>query len=205
MNVILGRKLGMTQLFTDDGSVVPVTVVSAGPCTVVQKRTGERDGYHAVQLGYEEVAEKRLSSAETGHCKAAGVAPVRVLQEVRLDGPSDLEVGAQVTVSVFSAGDKVKVTGRAKGRGFQGVIKRHNFSGGRKTHGSHFHRAPGSIGASAYPSHVQKGQKLPGQMGNHKVTTSNLEIVEVDAEENLLLIKGAVPGGRNGLVRITRA
>jgi len=205
MNVILGRKLGMTQVFTDDGSVVPVTVVSAGPCTVVQKRTDERDGYHAVQLGYEEVGEKRLSGAEVGHCKAAGVAAVRVLQEVRLDGPSDLEVGAQVTVSLFSSGDKVKVTGRAKGRGFQGVIKRHNFSGGPKTHGSHFHRAPGSIGASAWPAHVQKGQKLPGQMGNHKVTTSNLEIVEVDAEENLLLIKGTVPGGRNGLVRITRA
>jgi len=195
----------MTQVFTDDGSVVPVTVVSAGPCTVVQKRTDERDGYHAVQLGYEEVAEKRLTGAEVGHCKAAGVAAVRVLQEVRLDGPSEMEVGDQVTVSLFTSGDKVKVTGRAKGRGFQGVIKRHNFSGGPKTHGSHFHRAPGSIGASAYPSHVQKGQKLPGQMGNHKVTTSNLEIVEVDAEENLLLIKGTVPGGRNGLVRITRA
>jgi len=205
MNVILGRKLGMTQIFTDDGSKVPVTVVAAGPCTVVQKRTDERDGYHAVQLGYDEVAEKRLSNAEVGHCKAAGVATVRVLQEVRLDAPSEMEVGDQVTVSVFSAGDKVKVTGRAKGRGFQGVIKRHNFSGGPKTHGSHFHRAPGSVGASAYPSHVQKGQKLPGQMGNHKVTTSNLEIVEVDAEENLLLIKGTVPGGRNGLVRITRA
>jgi len=205
MNVILGRKLGMTQIFTDDGSKVPVTVIAAGPCTVVQKRTDERDGYHAVQLGYDEVAEKRLSNAEAGHCKAAGVATVRVLQEVRLDAPSKMEIGDQVTVSLFSAGDKVKVTGRAKGRGFQGVIKRHNFSGGPKTHGSHFHRAPGSIGASAYPSHVQKGQKLPGQMGNHKVTTSNLEIVEVDAEENLLLIKGTVPGGRNGLVRITRA
>ncbi len=205
MNVILGRKLGMTQIFTDSGAMVPVTVIAAGQCTVVQKRTGERDGYEAVQLGYEEVAEKRLSAAELGHCKAAGVAPARILQEVRLDEPSEMEVGDQVTVSLFSAGDKVKVTGRAKGRGFQGVIKRHNFSGGPKTHGSHFHRAPGSIGASAYPARVQKGQKLPGQMGNHKVTTSNLEIVEVDAEENLLLIRGAVPGGRNGLVRITRA
>ncbi len=205
MNVILGRKLGMTQVFTDDGKVVPVTVVAAGPCTVVQKRTVERDGYDAVQLGFEEVEERRLTKAEAGHCKAAGVAPVRVLQEVRLDGPSDLAVGDQVTVSLFSPGDKVKVTGRAKGRGFQGVIKRHNFSGGRKTHGSHFHRAPGSIGASAWPAHVQKGQKLPGQMGNHKVTTSNLEIVEVDTDENLLLIKGSVPGSRNGLVRINRA
>lgn len=205
MNAILGRKLGMTQIFTADGTVVPVTVVSAGPCTVVQKRTDKRDGYHAVQLGYEAVAERRLTHAELGHCKAAGVAPMRVLSEVRLDAPGDLQVGDQITVALFSPGDKVKVTGFAKGRGFQGVIKRHNFRGGPAAHGSHFHRAPGSLGASAFPSHVQKGTKLPGQMGNNKVTTSNLEIVEVDVEGNLLLIKGTVPGGRNGLVRVTRA
>ena len=205
MNVLLGRKLGMTQVFTADGAMVPVTVVSAGPCTVVQKRTDKRDGYHAIQLGYEEVAEGRLSRAELGHCKAAGVAPMRVLDEVSLEGPGELEVGDQVTVALFSVGDKVKVTGTSKGRGFQGVIKRHNFHGGPGAHGSHFHRAPGSLGPSADPSHVQKGTKLPGQMGNNKVTTSNLEIVEVDAEGNLLLIKGTVPGGRNGLVRITRA
>ncbi|RMF86663.1 MAG: 50S ribosomal protein L3 [Nitrospirae bacterium] len=205
MDTILGRKLGMTRIFTEDGRAVPVTVVAAGPCTVVQRKSAARDGYDAVQLGYEPVPERKLNRPELGHFKAAGVEPMRVLQEVRVDGGEELSVGDQVTVAIFSPGDKVKVTGRAKGRGFQGVVKRHNFKGGRKTHGSHFHRAPGSIGASAYPSRVQKGRKLPGHMGDHQVSVRNLEVVEVDPEENLLLLKGAVPGARNGLLRITRA
>ena len=205
MNVIVGRKLGMTQIFDDEGRSIPVTVVQAGPCTVVQKKNKQRDGYDALQVGYEAAKEKHLSRAQIGHCKAAGVAPVRVLEEIRLDEPSDLAVGDQITVAAFSAGDVVKVTGRTIGRGFQGVVRRHGFSGGRMTHGSHFHRAPGSIGASADPSHVRKGTKLPGHMGDRRVTIKNLRVVEVLPEENLLLIRGGVPGAINGLLRITGA
>jgi len=205
MNVIVGRKLGMTQVFDDEGRSIPVTVVQAGPCTVVQKKNKQRDGYDALQVGYEAAKEKHLSRAQIGHCKAAGVAPVRVLEEIRLDEPSDLAVGDQITVAVFSAGDVVRVTGRTIGRGFQGVVRRHGFSGGRMTHGSHFHRAPGSIGASADPSHVRKGTKLPGHMGDRRVTIKNLRVVEVLPEENLLLIRGGVPGAINGLLRITGA
>jgi len=205
MNVIVGRKLGMTQIFDDEGRAIPVTVVQAGPCTVVQKKSRQRDGYDALQVGYEAAKEKHLSRAQLGHCKAAGVAPVRVLEEIRLDEPSDLAVGDQITVAAFSAGDVVKVTGRTIGRGFQGVVRRHGFSGGRMTHGSHFHRAPGSIGASADPSHVRKGTKLPGHMGDRRVTIKNLRVVEVLPDENLLLIRGGVPGAINGLLRITGA
>ena len=205
MNVIVGRKLGMTQVFDDAGRSIPVTVVQAGPCTVVQKKSKERDGYDALQVGFESAKEKHLSRGQLGHCKAAGVAPVRVLEEIRLDGPSDLAVGDQITVAAFSAGDVVKVTGRTIGRGFQGVVRRHGFHGGRITHGSHFHRAPGSIGASADPSHVRKGTKLPGQMGDQRVTIKNLRVVEVLPDENLLLIRGGVPGAINGLLRITGA
>jgi len=205
MNTIIGRKLGMTQVFDDEGRAIPVTVVQAGPCTVVQKKSKQRDGYDALQVGYEAAKEKHLSRAQLGHCKAAGVAPVRVLEEIRLDEPSDLAVGDQITVAAFSAGDVVKVTGRTIGRGFQGVVRRHGFSGGRMTHGSHFHRAPGSIGASADPAHVRKGTKLPGHMGDRRVTIKNLRVVEVLPDENLLLIRGGVPGAINGLLRITGA
>jgi large subunit ribosomal protein L3 len=205
MNVIVGRKLGMTQVFDDEGRAIPVTVVQAGPCTVVQKKSKQRDGYDALQVGFETAKEKHLSRAQIGHCKAAGVAPLRVLEEIRLTEPSDLAVGDQITVAAFSAGDVVKVTGRTIGRGFQGVVRRHGFHGGRMTHGSHFHRAPGSLGASADPSHVRKGTKLPGHMGDRRVTTKNLRVVEVLPEENLLLIRGGVPGAVNGLLRITGA
>jgi large subunit ribosomal protein L3 len=205
MNVIVGRKLGMTQLFDDEGRAIPVTVVNAGPCTVVQKKSRERDGYDALQIGFETAKEKHLSRAETGHCKAAGTEAMRVLTEIRLDAPSDLAVGDQITVAAFAAGDVVKVTGRSKGRGFQGVMRRHGHRGGRMTHGSHFHRAPGSIGASADPSHVRKGTKLPGHMGDRRVTVKNLRVVEVLPEENVLLIRGGVPGAVNGLLRITGA
>jgi large subunit ribosomal protein L3 len=205
MNVIVGRKLGMTQVFDDEGHAIPVTVVSAGPCAVVQKKSKERDGYDALQIGYEVAKEKQLSRARIGHYKAAGTPLMRVLTEIRLDAPSDLAVGDQITVAAFSAGDVVKVTGRTKGRGFQGVVRRHGHHGGRMTHGSHFHRAPGSLGASADPSHVRKGTKLPGHMGDQRVTVKNLQVVRVLPEDNLLLIRGGVPGAVNGLLRITRA
>ncbi|MGD2062551.1 MAG: 50S ribosomal protein L3 [Nitrospirota bacterium] len=205
MNTILGRKLGMTQIFDDEGRAIPVTVVSAGPCTVVQRKSKERDGYDALQIGYEAAKEKHLSRARVGHCKAAGVAPVRLLTEIRLDEPSDLAVGDEITVAAFSAGDVVKVAGRSKGRGFQGVVRRHGHHGGRKTHGSHFHRAPGSIGASADPSRVRKGTKLPGHMGDRRMTVKNLQVIEVLPEDNLLLIRGGLPGAVNGLLRITGA
>lgn len=205
MNVILGKKLGMTQVYDDEGRAIPVTVVSAGPCTVVQKKTVERDGYDALQIGYGEVKEKHRTKALAGHFKAAGVGLSRFLTEVRLDEVSDLAVGDEITVDAFSPGDRVKVTGQSKGKGFQGVIRRYGFKGGRKTHGSHFHRAPGSIGASAWPARVQKGQKLPGQMGAKKVSVKNLEVVEVLPEDNLLLIRGGIPGSKDGLLRITRA
>jgi large subunit ribosomal protein L3 len=194
----------MTQVFDQEGRAIPVTVVSAPPCTIVQKKTVERDGYVAVQIGCEDVKARHLSRPQLGHFKAAGLSPRRVVEEVRVDGSEELEVGQEVTVEAFAAGDLVKVTGRTKGRGFQGVIRRHGFRGGRKTHGSHFHRSGGSIGASAWPARVMKGRGMPGHMGNARVSVKNLEVVEVIAEDHLLLIKGSVPGSKNGLLRITK-
>jgi large subunit ribosomal protein L3 len=198
---IIGKKVGMTQVFAEDGSIVPVTVVQAGPCFIVQKKTADKDGYDAVQLGLvEKVSNRRITSAVRGHFEKAGVQPVKTLVEVEYSG--DANVGDRVQVDIFKAGDHIDVVGRSKGKGFQGVMKRHNFGGGRATHGSMFHRAPGSIGASAFPSRVMKGMRMGGRMGGDQVTVKNLRIAKIDVENNLLYIRGAVPGGRNGLVLV---
>jgi len=188
----------MTQVFGEDGTVTPVTVLQAGPCVVSQKKTTETDGYEATQLAFQEVKAKKLNKPLLGHLNRSGTAPHRHLVEVR--GSDELTVGSTVTVEVFEPGDKIRVSGIGKGKGFQGVMKRHNFKGGPGGHGSRFHRAPGSIGASASPARVFKGTRLPGQMGNKKVTQSGLTVVSTDPERNLLLIKGAVPGGKGSLV-----
>ena len=198
---ILGRKEGMTQLFDpESGSVTPVTVIEAGPCPVVQIRTAAADGYDAVQLAFEPVAERKLSKGEVGHLKKAGVDAHRHLAEFR--GETGLAVGETVTVEAFQPGDKVKVAGISVGKGFQGTIKRHNFKRGPVTHGSHNVRAPGSIGASATPSRVFKGMKMAGRMGGKRITQLGLVIHEIDAEQNLLLVKGSIPGPKKGLVEI---
>jgi len=205
MAAILGKKLGMTQVFREDGSVVPVTVIEAGPCKVTAVRDVERDGYAAVQLAFDEVKEGKLSRAEVGHLKKAGASPMRHLVEFRdesLGAEEGPKVGDDVTVASFESGQRVKVSGVSIGKGFQGGIKRHNFSRGPVTHGSHNVRAPGSIGASAFPARVFKGTRMPGQMGNRRVTQRGLEIADVDAERNLLLVKGSVPGSRNAVVEV---
>jgi len=200
---IIGKKLGMTQIFNEQGQVVPVTVVQAGPCVVVQRKTAEKDGYDAVQIGFVDASGgKRASKAEKGHCEKKGVAPVRVLRELKVDASNPAKPGDSVLVTLFEANSKIHVTGTSKGKGFAGVIKRHHFKGGRATHGSMFHRAPGSIGGSSYPSRVFPGMRMAGHMGAQQVTVRNLEIAKVDAENNLLLIKGAVPGPKGGYVVI---
>ena len=199
MKGIVGRKLGMTQLFDEEsGQVTPVTVIEAGPCPVVAVRTEEADGYDAVQLAFDEVSERKLSKPEVGHLAKYKVGPHRRLVELR--GPSELAPGETVTVEAFEPGERVKVTGVSIGKGFQGTIKRHRFHRGPVSHGSHNVRAPGSIGASATPSRVFKGQKMPGQMGSQTVTQLGLTVVDRDVEQNLLLVKGAVPGHKNGYV-----
>jgi large subunit ribosomal protein L3 len=196
---IIGKKVGMTQVFAEDGALIPVTVVQAGPCLVVQKKTTEKDGYDAVQIGLvEKISSRRVTSALRGHFEKAGVQPLRTLAEVPYSG--DANIGDRVQVDIFKAGDAIDVVGQSKGKGFQGVVKRHGFGGGRESHGSMFHRAPGSIGASAFPSRVMKGMRMGGRMGGDQVTVKNLRVAKVDAENNLLYIRGAVPGGRNGLV-----
>lgn len=199
---IIGKKLGMTQIFLEDGTRVPVTVVQAGPCVVVQKKSSDVDGYSAVQVGFEAVQAAKANAAERGHCVKAGKGVFRYLREFKLDQQSDLNIGDELTVQQFEAGDLIDVTGTSIGKGFQGVIKRHNFKGGRASHGSRFHRAPGSIGCSATPSRVFKNKKMPGQMGNERVTVQRLQVVRVDADQNLLLIKGAIPGSKNNVVVI---
>ena len=201
MKGILGRKLGMTQIFDpESGVVTPVTVIEAGPCPVVQVRTNETDGYEAVQLAFEPVADRKISKPELGHLQKGQTTAHRRLVEFR--GPSELLVGESVTVVVFEPGDPVKVAGVSHGKGFQGTIKRHNFKRGPKTHGSHNIRKPGSIGASATPSRVFKGVRMAGRMGGKRVTQVGLVIHEVDVERNLLLVKGAIPGPKNGFVEI---
>ena len=201
MAALLGKKLGMTQVFQDDGRVERVSVVEAGPCHVTGIRTVDRDGYEAVQLGFGKTTEKRLQKARLGHLKKADAPPLRHLAEFR-DEAGELQVGETVTVEAFEKGQVVKVAGTSKGKGFQGTIKRHNFSRGPVTHGSHNVRAPGSIGASATPSRVFKGIRGPGQMGNKRVTQRGLTVVDVDAERNLLLLRGSVPGPKGGTVEI---
>jgi large subunit ribosomal protein L3 len=204
---ILGRKLGMTQLFTEEGERLSATVIEAGPCWVTGVREPERDGYRAVQLAFGETKERRLQKSRRGHLKKAGAPALKHLAEFRLgdDEDGELKIGEQVTVAAFEKGQRVKVSGRSKGKGFQGTIRRHNFHRGPVSHGSHNVRAPGSIGASATPSHVLKGVRMPGQMGNQRVTQLGLEVIEVDANRNLLIVRGAVPGPRGGLVEVRSA
>jgi large subunit ribosomal protein L3 len=203
---ILGRKLGMTQVFDDGNRVVPVTVIEAGPCRVVQLKTPERDGYAAVQLAFGETKAARLTKPELGHLKTANAEPSKYLAELRVDDLSSFEVGQLLKADVFTAGERVDVTGISKGHGFSGVMKRHNFGGQGASHGNHKkHRAPGAIGACATPARVFKGVRMAGQYGNTRVTTLNLEVVEGDAERNLLLVRGAVPGPAGGLVFVRNA
>jgi large subunit ribosomal protein L3 len=206
VNGIIGKKVGMTQIFAPDGTVTSVTVIKAGPCVVVQRKTASTDGYEAVQLGLvEDKAPRNTNKPMAGHFKKANLPPTRVLREFRLDaGANSANVGDQVLASAFAANDKVDIIGTSKGRGFAGVVKRHGFSGGRATHGSMFHRAPGSIGQSAYPSRVFKGTRMPGHMGDERHTIRNLKIVQVNAEENLILVKGAVPGPNGAVVIIKK-
>jgi large subunit ribosomal protein L3 len=202
---IIGKKLGMTQIFHEDGGVVPATVVQAGPCTVTQVKTPLKEKYGALQLGFEERDKKRVKKPLQGHFEKAKVPTFRYLKEFRVADPSPFQVGQVITVEEFKVGDLVDVTGISKGKGFMGVVKRWGFRGGRATHGSMFHRAPGSIGASSYPSRVWPGQKMGGHTGNQRATLQNLEVVDVRARQNLLLIKGAVPGGSRGLLLIHEA
>lgn len=202
VNGLLGIKLGMTQVFTPEGRVIPVSVVEAGPCYVVTERTGEV--VNAVQLAFKEVKEKHVTKPLLGHFKKNGVSPSRYLAEFKGDIES-LKIGQELTVDMFKEGDLIDVTGVTKGKGFQGVVKRHKFAGGPATHGSMFHRAPGSIGSSSYPSRVRKNKRLPGQMGNKRRTVQNLEVVGVRKEDNLLLIKGAVPGSKGTLLIVKKA
>ena len=199
---LLGKKLGMTQIFDDKGRQVPVTVVAAGPCAVVQRRTPERDGYAAIQLGFGDVKPSRVNKPETGHFKKAGITPRRLVREIRWDGPDAPDVGQEVTVGIFAAGELVDVIGRSKGKGYAGVVKRHHAGRGPMTHGSKYHRRVGSLNAGTSPSRVFKGRKMPGHMGSERVTVQGLELVRVDAERNLLLVKGAVPGVRGSWLTI---
>jgi large subunit ribosomal protein L3 len=202
---ILGRKLGMTRVFGDDGSVIPVTVIHAGPCPVIQKKEASTDKYTAVQIGFDTIEDKKLNKPGNGHQAKAGRGSYRVLREIRLDEADEFEVGTDITVDIFTPGDKVKVTGTSKGKGFQGPMKRWNFRGLSASHGvEKVHRSPGAIGQCADPSKVFKGKKMAGQMGNKKVTCINVEVVDVRADDNLLIVKGQVPGPKNGLVMVRK-
>lgn len=198
---ILARKEGMTQIFDDSGRVIPVTVLKAGPCKVIMKRTADRDGYEAVQVGFEEKKLSRVNKPERGHFDGAQAAPTRVLKEFRLENTDEYEPGQEITSDIFAAGDKVDISGISKGKGFTGSIKRHNQSTGPKTHGSHYYRGPGTLGPME-PSKVFKGRPLPGRMGGKTSTILNLEVVDVDPDNNVLLVKGAVPGHRGTLLEV---
>ena len=202
MKNMLGRKVGMTQIFKEDGSVVPVTVIQAGPLYVVQKKTVEKDGYNAIQIGFESIKENRINKPAKGHFDKSEVEYKKYLREFRVGNPDEFQIGQEIKVDVFEEGDMVDVIGTSKGKGTQGVIKRHGFARGRETHGSKFHRAPGGLSAGTYPGRVFKGHKMGGRMGNERVTVQNLEIVRVDAEKNLILVKGGVPGPKKGIVTI---
>jgi len=202
---LLGKKIGQTRIFTEGGRSVHVTLLEAGPCQVVQRKTEERDGYEAVQLGYGERKKARCTKPELGHYKRAGLDPKKVIREFRVDGASELKAGDEISASIFEAGERVDITGESKGRGFAGVHRRHHFGGGPGGHGSNFHRRPGSIGQSADPSRVYKGKKMPGQMGNKRVTVQNLEVVQVDTEKNIIVVRGAVPGAVGGVVVVKKS
>jgi large subunit ribosomal protein L3 len=205
VNGIIGKKVGMTQVYAEDGRAIPVTVLEAGPCVVVQRKSKEKDGYVAVQLGLvESRGARRVTKPMKGHFDKAGLPPCRVLRELEVTEASEVKVGDKISVDLFAAGDKVVVTGVSKGRGFQGVIRRHGFGGGKATHGSMFHRAPGSIGASAYPSRVLKGTRAAGHLGSDRVSVRNLEVMRVDGANNLLVVRGSVPGAGGSYVVIRK-
>jgi large subunit ribosomal protein L3 len=202
-NGILGRKIGMTRVYNEMGRSIPVTVIEAGPCTVLQIKTKAKEGYDAIQVGFVEKKPSRLNKPEAGHFKRSGGTAFYHVREFRVENPEAYELGQKITLGeVLKIGDKVDVSGRTKGRGFQGVVKRHGFGGGKATHGSGFHRAPGSIGCSAYPGRVIKGKKLPGRMGMNVKTLKNLTIVDIREDDNILLLQGAVPGAKNGVLSI---
>ncbi len=198
---LIGKKLGMTQVFSDEGAI-PVTVIEVGPCVVIQKKSAGKDGYEAIQVGFGRKRPKNVTKPLQGHYKKADKGLFRFLKEFRVESSDEYELGSELTADLFEVGDYVDITGTSKGRGFAGVVKRHGFGGGRATHGSMFHRAPGSIGASADPSRVLKGRKLPGHLGDHRVTIQNLTVLGIRPEMNIILVKGAVPGSNNGMVLI---
>ena len=206
VNGIIGRKVGMTQIFDADGTVHPATVIKAGPCVVVQSKTAQRDGYQAVQLGFVEEKPAKVGKPIQGHYKKAGVPPTRVRREVSVaDGAETPKLGDQVLASIFASGERVDVIGTGRGKGFQGVVRRHHFAGGAASHGSMFHRAPGSIGASSFPSRVVKGMRAAGRMGGARTTVHNLKVLRVDMEHNLLIVEGGIPGAPTGYVMIRKA
>jgi len=203
---LIGKKVGMTQTFDEEGNVAPVTIIQAGPCTVIQKKTEEKDGYSALQLGLvEEKGKKRPTKALAGHFVKSTIPPTRILREFKFEDKAEVKEGDQFFVDIFKVGEKVDVVGTSKGRGFAGGVKRWHFKGGGASHGSMFHRAPGSVGASSFPSRVMKGKRLPGHMGNAGVTIRNLTVIQTDKENNLLVVKGAVPGARGGYLLIKKA
>lgn len=202
MKMIIGRKVGMTRIFKDD-NVIPVTVIKAGPCYVVQKKTIDTDGYNAIQIGFEEA--KKVNKPMEGVFKKAGVKPLKILKEFRVENPEEFELGQEIKVDIFAEGDKIDITGWSKGRGFAGAMKRWGFRGGPKSHGAKFHRELGSVGQHTEPARIFKGKKMPGQYGNERVTILNSEIVKIDVENNLIAVKGGVPGARGGLVLIRTA
>jgi large subunit ribosomal protein L3 len=205
VTTILGRKLGMTQVWSEDDKLIPVTVIEAGPCVVTQVKTEKNDGYTAIQIGFGEIADRKVNKPMKGHFEKAGVEVKRFLTEIRTEAGDEYKAGALITVEALADAKSVHVSGVSKGKGFAGVMKRHNFKGGPGGHGSHSHRVPGSIGQCATPSRVFKGKKLPGRMGTDTVTVRNLDVVKIDAEQNLLLVKGAVPGAKGALLTIRMA
>ncbi len=202
---IIGRKIGMTQIFDEKGNVIPVTVIEAGPCVVAQVKTIETDGYNSIQLGFGDVKEKHLNKPEIGHFTKSKLTPKKYLREFRLDDISTFKVGDEVKADIFTAGEKVDIQGTSKGKGFQGVIKRHGQSRGPMAHGSKYHRRPGSMGSTSTPGRVYKGKKLPGHMGNVTITIQNLEVIRVDMDKNVILVKGSVPGVKGAIVKIKSA
>ena len=200
---LLGKKIGMTRVYSEQGQAMPVTVIEAGPCVVLQKKTAANDGYNAIQIGFGPKKEARMNKPLAGHCKAAGKGGFYHIKEFRVTDPEAYELGQEIQLAeLIKIGDEVHISGTSKGRGFQGVIKRYGFKGGNKTHGSMFHRRPGSIGCSAWPSRVIKGKKMPGRMGNDLLTKKNITVIDVRADENILLVKGSVPGAKEGLLQI---
>ena len=200
---LLGKKIGMTRIYSEMGQAIPVTVIQAGPCVVLQKKTEAREGYNAIQVGFDPKKESRVNKPQAGHFKAAGKGGFYHIKEFRVADPDAYELGQEIQLAeLVKIGDQVHISGRSKGRGFQGVVKRHGFKGGRKTHGSMFHRRPGSIGSSAWPSRVVKGKRLPGHMGTDLLTKKNLTVVDIRADENIMLVRGAVPGAKQGLLQI---